>query len=40
MSTIVEDVLNVNSLNSGDFSIRLDDVFDLKKELNETIENN
>ena len=39
MSTIVEDVLNVNSLNSGDFSIRLDDVFDLKKELNETIEN-
>jgi signal transduction histidine kinase len=39
MSTIIEDVLNVNSLNSGDFSIRLDDVFDLKKELNETIEN-
>jgi signal transduction histidine kinase len=39
MSTIIEDVLNVNSLNSGDFSVRLDDIFDLRKQLTETIEN-
>jgi signal transduction histidine kinase len=39
MSTIIEDVLNVNSLNSGDFSVRLDDIFDLKKQLTETVEN-
>lgn len=39
MSTIIEDVLNVNSLNSGDFSVRLDDIFDLEKQLTDTVEN-
>lgn len=39
MSTVIEDVLNLNFLNSGDFSVRLDDIFDLKKQLTETVEN-
>lgn len=38
MSSVIEDILNINSINSGDFSLRLDDVFDLKKQLIETVE--
>jgi signal transduction histidine kinase len=39
MSTVIEGALNINSLNSGDFSVRLDDVFDIKQQLNEIMEN-
>lgn len=39
MSTIIEDVLNVNSLNSGTFGVRIEDTIDIKKQVKDIIDN-